>query len=182
MKRSIFLVLGLIGVGLVVLALGGCDSLPLTKTGPTPAVAAPTIPAGPMGRVVAEAEVVPLRYASLSFVSSGVIEEVYFEEGDLIEAGQILAVLEGREHLEAAVAAAELELLNAQQTPQYSDIRRAGHEGGEFIFVPIIIQPEVVVAPAAAPPPPDQAAEMAFWQAIAESERAFAREDALSTD
>jgi uncharacterized caspase-like protein len=61
-------------------------------------------------------------------------------------------------------------IVNAEQTPQYSDIRRAGHEGGEFIFVPIIIQP-VVAAPAAAPPP-DQAAEMAFWQAIAESERA----------
>ena len=25
-------------------------------------------------------------------------------------------------------------VLNADQTPQYSDIRRAGHEGGEFIF------------------------------------------------
>ncbi len=71
-------------------------------------------------------------------------------------------------------------IVNAEQTPQYSDIRRAGHEGGEFIFVPIIIQPEVVVAPAAAPPPPDQAAEMAFWQAIAESERASDYEAFLS--
>ena len=26
-------------------------------------------------------------------------------------------------------------VLNADQTPQYSDIRLAGHEGGEFIFV-----------------------------------------------
>jgi len=26
-------------------------------------------------------------------------------------------------------------VLNAQQTPQYSDIRQAGHEGGDFIFV-----------------------------------------------
>lgn len=69
-------------------------------------------------------------------------------------------------------------IVNAEQTPQYSDIRRAGHEGGEFIFVPIIIQPEVVVVPAA--PPPDQAAEMAFWQAIAESERASDYEAFLS--
>lgn len=26
-------------------------------------------------------------------------------------------------------------VLNAQQTPQYSDIRFAGHEGGDFLFV-----------------------------------------------
>ncbi len=26
-------------------------------------------------------------------------------------------------------------VLNADQTPQYSDIRRAGHDGGDFIFV-----------------------------------------------
>lgn len=26
-------------------------------------------------------------------------------------------------------------VLNAEQTPQYSDIRRAGHEGGDFLFV-----------------------------------------------
>ena len=26
-------------------------------------------------------------------------------------------------------------LLNSDQTPEYSDIRKAGHEGGEFLFV-----------------------------------------------
>ncbi len=26
-------------------------------------------------------------------------------------------------------------ILNANQTPQYSDVRRAGHEGGDFLFV-----------------------------------------------
>jgi hypothetical protein len=26
-------------------------------------------------------------------------------------------------------------VLNADQTPQYTDIRRAGHDGGEFMFV-----------------------------------------------
>ena len=26
-------------------------------------------------------------------------------------------------------------VLNADQTPQYSDIRRAGHDGGDFLFV-----------------------------------------------
>ncbi len=26
-------------------------------------------------------------------------------------------------------------ILNADQMPQYSDVRRAGHEGGDFLFV-----------------------------------------------
>jgi hypothetical protein len=26
-------------------------------------------------------------------------------------------------------------MLNAKQTPQYADIRFAGHEGGDFLFV-----------------------------------------------
>ena len=29
-------------------------------------------------------------------------------------------------------------MLNSDQTPEYSDIRKAGHEGGEFLFVSII--------------------------------------------
>ena len=28
-------------------------------------------------------------------------------------------------------------MLNADQTPEYSDIRKAGHDGGDFLFVPI---------------------------------------------
>jgi hypothetical protein len=26
-------------------------------------------------------------------------------------------------------------MLNSDQTPEYSDIRKAGHEGGEFLFI-----------------------------------------------
>ena len=26
-------------------------------------------------------------------------------------------------------------MVNANQTPQYSDVRRAGHDGGDFLFV-----------------------------------------------
>jgi uncharacterized caspase-like protein len=28
-------------------------------------------------------------------------------------------------------------MLNADQTPEYSDIRKAGHDGGDFLFVPV---------------------------------------------
>jgi hypothetical protein len=67
-------------------------------------------------------------------------------------------------------------VVNAEQTPQYSDIRKAGHEGGEFIFVPIIIAPQVTVTVPAAPAGTAAAtrsgneAELAFWRSIEKSE------------
>jgi uncharacterized caspase-like protein len=68
-------------------------------------------------------------------------------------------------------------VVNAEQTPQYSDIRNAGHEGGEFIFVPSGAEMQVAAADTAktdnggatrgaGPNSP----EMAFWQAIQTSE------------
>ncbi|MEX2616276.1 MAG: caspase family protein [Alphaproteobacteria bacterium] len=66
-------------------------------------------------------------------------------------------------------------VVNANQTPQYSDIRQAGHEGGEFLFVPVALRPAPEAAPAkeapdaAAPVAPNM--ELAFWQAIQGSDR-----------
>ena len=63
--------------------------------------------------VVAEAEVVPLREASLNFPTGGVIAEILVEEGAQVEAGQLLMRLDARRQ-QAAVAQAEAELLRAQ--------------------------------------------------------------------
>ncbi len=41
--------------------------------------------------------------------------------------------------------------LNARQTPQYSDIRLAGHDGGEFMFVPLNVNVAVTIETPAAP-------------------------------
>ena len=68
-------------------------------------------------------------------------------------------------------------VVNAEQTPQYSDIRSAGHEGGEFIFAPSGAELQVAAAGSgktdgggtmrgAGPNSP----EVAFWQAIQTSE------------
>jgi hypothetical protein len=66
-------------------------------------------------------------------------------------------------------------VVNADQTPEFSDIRKAGHEGGAFIFVPIIVAPGAKTETTGAPteaPGSDKAVELAFWQAIDKSERA----------
>ncbi len=62
-------------------------------------------------------------------------------------------------------------VLNADQTPEYADIRKAGHDGGDFLFVPITINVALSVdtAPAAPPAASIAPAEMALWQAIADS-------------
>jgi hypothetical protein len=60
-------------------------------------------------------------------------------------------------------------VVNADQTPQYSDIRLAGHAGGEFLFVPRDINIRVTVAPPPAPAPSVDR-EVVFWQSIQDSD------------
>jgi len=62
---------------------------------------------------------------------------------------------------------------NADQTPAYTDIRFAGHEGGDFLFVPRGAA-RTLAAPSPAPPTPPPATsadqmELAFWDAIKNS-------------
>ncbi len=58
-------------------------------------------------------------------------------------------------------------VLNADQTPQYSDIRRAGHEGGEFLFKRVRFAPEPAAPPVAtAPAAAAVEQETVFWQSI----------------
>lgn len=69
-----------------------------------------------------------------------------------------------------------LVVVNAEQTPQYSDVRNAGHEGGEFLFVPLGFNPAASTAPAqpaasqtGGQPRPE--AEELFWQSINSSDK-----------
>ena len=66
--------------------------------------------------VMAEGELVPYWSVMLNFERSGVVLEVLASEGEQVEAGQVIARLEGKEHLEAAVAHAEFRVLQAQKT------------------------------------------------------------------
>jgi multidrug efflux pump subunit AcrA (membrane-fusion protein) len=59
--------------------------------------------------------VVPETWASLSMPIGGIVDAVQAEEGQAVEAGAVLLILAGREQLEAARAAANVELVAAQQ-------------------------------------------------------------------
>ncbi|MHB0877049.1 MAG: HlyD family secretion protein [Anaerolineae bacterium] len=65
------------------------------------------------GRVVAEAKVVPLRSASLSLSTGGVVAAVLVQEGESVQAGQPLLRLASSDQ-QAAVVQAEAELARAQ--------------------------------------------------------------------
>ncbi|MCW5752449.1 MAG: caspase family protein [Alphaproteobacteria bacterium] len=66
-------------------------------------------------------------------------------------------------------------ILASNQTPEYADVRLAGHEGGDFLFVPLHRRLPAA-APAMVPAPPqaastdrDFAYELAFWESIRNS-------------
>ncbi|MGW8250552.1 MAG: HlyD family secretion protein, partial [Anaerolineales bacterium] len=65
--------------------------------------------------VTVEGKLVPLEDVQLSFNMPGMITEVLVEEGESVEQGQVLARLDQRPRLASAVAAAELEVVTAQQ-------------------------------------------------------------------
>lgn len=92
--------------------LAGCDlRLPGQAKAATPE---PTPVSGPQN-VVAEGNLVPRDFSNLGFLMGGRVAEVLVAEGDQVSAGTVLARLSDRESLEAAIAAAELEQLSAQQ-------------------------------------------------------------------
>lgn len=59
--------------------------------------------------------VVPAEWATLSISNTGVVEELFVAEGDLVKKGEPLLRLDGQERLQAARDGAELELLSAQR-------------------------------------------------------------------
>jgi multidrug resistance efflux pump len=101
-------------LGLLML-LTGCASWGTTAQ-PT---ALPTVRAP--AALVAEGHLVPARYVSLSFVSGGPLAEVLVVEGQDVQAGQVLARLATQPQAEAALRAAEVELLAAQKARQDLD-------------------------------------------------------------
>lgn len=66
-------------------------------------------------QVVAEGRLVPDQFVNLAFKTGGQVAEVLVDEGEAVTEGQTLARLTNQEELEAALANAEMELLNAQQ-------------------------------------------------------------------
>jgi HlyD family secretion protein len=107
MKRIRKLMWMCLGVLALVLAACGTDAS-ATQEGEIPVVVDDL-------SVIADGRLNPIESAQLSFISGGEIMAVLVDEGDSVEKGQPLVRLANREQFEAAVAAAGLEFVSAQQ-------------------------------------------------------------------
>lgn len=108
----------LIPLTLVALALGGCVRLSKAPSTPTPhTTAAGSEPGiGPRSgshTVAASGELVPAKEADIGFTMSGRVATAQVAEGDDVEAGEVLVMLEA-DALAADVARAEAALMAAQ--------------------------------------------------------------------
>jgi HlyD family secretion protein len=99
----------------VLLLLASGAYLIFKQAAPIDTAATPTSTAVDIARdqIVAEAKVVPVRSAQLSFAAAGTITEVLVQLGDHVFAGQPLARLDAR-RLRAALAQAQADLAQAQ--------------------------------------------------------------------
>ncbi len=92
------------------LALAGCQIQTQAAQEPT---SIPIVTGD--SNIIVDGKLVPIEHVELSFNMPGVTSEVLVEEGQVVEPGQVLARLDQRPRMEAAVSAAEIELVNAQQ-------------------------------------------------------------------
>lgn len=94
--------------------LAGCDKLAVAGT------AATTTPSTPLtaesdGTVVVEGNIVPRDYSRIYTRAGGKLAEVLVKKGDVVKKDAVLVRFDEREQAQAAVTAANLEQLNAQQ-------------------------------------------------------------------
>lgn len=111
MKKWINLLLLLTALTLTLAACGGQDETPTLQ----PALI-------PVEAVIAEGHLVPNDDLTLSFTVRGKVAEILVDEGEQVREGDALIRLADREQAEAALAAAGLELIVAQQA--YDDLIR----------------------------------------------------------
>lgn len=121
MKRTVFLILFI----LILVFGAGYYGFTTTAPEPTPTVfeAPETVPASICNvsqSVAAPGKLVNTSYTTLQMPSNGSLAELNVLPGDTVTAGQLLARLNGQEDYEAAVTAAELEVLLAQKA--YDDL------------------------------------------------------------
>ena len=111
MKKTIVFCIFILGT----LTLAACGA---AKPDPT---ATPEAPVIAEGMIVTDGRLEPVRFASMSFNASGMVQEILVTEGDKVEAGQVLARLDNIELLIADEIKAQEAYLLAQQTLNLSE-------------------------------------------------------------
>ena len=108
-KTTKSLVMLLIVLALTLTACGGQEATPAQD-------GAPAVPVISSSAVVGEGQIKPVHAVNLSFQARGTVEDVTVKIGDSVSEGDVLARLSNASQAEAQLAAANLELLSAQQS------------------------------------------------------------------
>ena len=93
--------------------LGAQDSLAAVSSIVDTPDSSPVKPAPPV-EMELKGHLVPAQWVNLGFTSGGKIDQILVKQGDQVQAGQPVAQLGNLESYSAEIAAAELELLQAQ--------------------------------------------------------------------
>jgi multidrug efflux pump subunit AcrA (membrane-fusion protein) len=104
-------------IGMILIAGLICAGCGTSTSAPTVASEALEMEILPSA-LTADGRVIPREWVQLSFSTGGLVSEIAVEGGDMVKKGDILARLGNREALEAAVSAAQLELVLAEQAYQ----------------------------------------------------------------
>src|SRR5688500_70054 len=99
----------IVWIMILVLALTACAHLQTTAADNSTPVAVSS------NDVIAEGHLKPVHAANLLFQAPGVVEEVNVQIGDAVQKGDVLARLTNADQATAQLAAANLELIDAQQ-------------------------------------------------------------------
>lgn len=123
MRRWIIItviVLAIAGIGgyFYLQSQGGWQAVVGGATAEATSTPLPAVKTNP--EIIVDAVVVPVRYAALSLATSGIVAQVMVNEGDPVEAGQVIAQLENERQV-IAIAQAEARVRAAQA--RISEIR-----------------------------------------------------------
>ena len=127
----------------LVLSVTSCSSA-ATAT-PIPAISLGGTKTTTSNQVKASAVVVPAQESRLSFVISGMVDEVTVKEGDQVEAGQVLVKLDTTEQ-EFDIVAAQASLNAAELDAQIQRRRRRQFDFDTFNFIYVSTPGETIQA------------------------------------
>lgn len=129
MKRNFWI---MFVVAAFVLAATGCS--PAATATPIPVISLGDAETSELSQVKASAVVAPSQESRLSFVISGMVEDVTVEEGDQVQAGQALVKLDTTEQ-EFDIVAAQAALTSAEIDAQIQKQRRRKFDFDTFNFI-----------------------------------------------
>ena len=115
-----------------VLVVTGCT--PAATSTPIPAISLDATDTSALNQVKASAVVVPAQEVRLSFVISGLVEDVSIREGDQVQAEQVLVKLDTTD-LEFNIVAAKAALTSAELDAQIRRQRKKQFDFDTFRFV-----------------------------------------------